>query len=96
MFDSWHEIAVSVYLLTMNGLTLTAFAQDKRRAVRNTGRIRERTLLGMALAGGSLGGWAGMYIFRHKIRSPKFRWGMPAIITLQIILILCTIDCFSR
>lgn len=88
MFDSWQGITISVYLLVLNGLAMAAMYHDKKRALRHARRIPERTLLGLALAGGSPGGWAGMYLFRHKTRTPKFYWGMPAIMTLQVILVI--------
>ena len=95
MFDSWPGVTISVYLLVLNGVAMAAMAHDKGRALRNARRIPERTLLGLALAGGALGGWAGMYLFRHKTRSPKFCWGMPAIITLQVVILaVCTLNCF--
>ena len=91
LFDSGQVITISIYLLVLNGVAMAAMAHDKWRALHNARRIPERTLLGLGLAGGALGGWAGMYLFRHKTRSPKFYWGMPAIITLQaVILAVCT------
>ena len=96
MFDSWPGITISVYLLVLNGVAMAAMAHDKRRALRHARRIPEGTLLGLALAGGALGGWAGMYLFRHKTRSPQFSWGMPAILTLQVILAVGSWNCCFR
>ena len=91
MFDSGQGRIISVYLLILTGVAMAAMAHDNGRALRHARRIPERTLLGLALAGGALGGWAGMYLFRHKTRSPKFYWGMPSIITLQAVtLAVCT------
>lgn len=45
---------------------------DKKRAVDNKWRIKEDTLFKVALAGGFLGGLAGMKIFRHKTKKIKF------------------------
>ncbi len=45
--------------------------------------MRERTLFLLALAGGSPGVWAGMYLFRHKTRHGRFVAGIPAILLAQ-------------
>lgn len=45
---------------------------DKLSAIFNKHRIREATLLTLSLLGGSLGGFLGMFIFRHKIRKHYF------------------------
>lgn len=60
-----------------------AFGWDKRCAVRGKWRVRERTLLALAAAGGAAGALLGMYVFRHKIRKNKFRFGVPALLILQ-------------
>lgn len=45
----------------------------------------------LALIGGSLGSIAGMHLFRHKTRHWYFLYGMPAILILQILLVLLLI-----
>ena len=50
-------------------------------------RIRETTLLGLAVLGGSIGAWSGMKIWHHKTLHKKFKYGVPAIIIVQITLI---------
>lgn len=63
-------------------LSLAAFAAmglDKRAARRGRRRVPERRLLGLAALGGAAGGWAGMYVFRHKTRHWYFVVGMPAL-----------------
>ena len=56
---------------------------DKKRARENRRRIRERTLLLLAAAGGSVGVALGMISFRHKTLHRKFTLGVPAIMLLQ-------------
>lgn len=60
------------YSLLINFLTFVFFFVDKRAAVRDLQRIPERILLQMILAGGMIGAFLGMQIFRHKTRKPKF------------------------
>ena len=38
----------------------------------------------IALLGGAAGGILGMYAFRHKTRHWYFKWGLPAILLLQL------------
>lgn len=59
---------------------------DKHKARKKRWRIPERTLIGSALLGGSVGALLGMYTFRHKTRHLKFTLGVPAILFAQIAL----------
>ena len=61
-----------------------AMGFDKHRAKKGGWRVRERTLLLMSLLGGSVGGLAGMKMFRHKTRHWYFRWGIPAMLILHL------------
>ena len=65
------------YLAVINFPTWAAYGLDKGRAKSGKWRIPERTLLLLALAGGSLGALAGMIMFRHKTRKPKFYISVP-------------------
>ena len=51
-----------LWLLAVNFITFFVYRLDKRRAVRRQWRIPERTLLLLALIGGSIGAFAGMLI----------------------------------
>ena len=57
---------------------------DKLKAKRSKWRISEATLLWMAVIGGSIGAWLGIKIWHHKTMHKKFKYGVPAIIILQI------------
>lgn len=74
------------YLITINALGFLLMRIDKQKARQRKWRIPEATLLGIAVIGGSVGSILGMRIFRHKTRHAKFRFGLPAILSLQIIL----------
>lgn len=69
-----------------NLLGLILMGADKSRAKRGAWRVPEKTFFFLALLGGSVGCWAGMYLFRHKTRHWYFVIGMPAILILQILL----------
>lgn len=71
-------------------LNATAFVLavvDKRRARRGQHRIRERSLLGVAFVGGSLGLLVGMVLVRHKVRKPTFLVRLFAIVVVQSALV---------
>jgi uncharacterized membrane protein YsdA (DUF1294 family) len=70
----------------MNIVGLAVMGIDKSRARRHEWRIPERTLFLVSLIGGSIGTWAGMYIFRHKTKHWYFVMGMPTILILQVVL----------
>ncbi len=72
------------YLIVVNIMGFAMMRADKRRAVRHMWRIRESRLFLCAVIGGSLGSWAGMYVFRHKTKHLRFVLGMPAILALQV------------
>ena len=76
-----------VYLLIINLAGFAFMGVDKRKAIRHTYRIPEKTLFLAALLGGSIGSILGMQIFRHKTKHWYFVTGMPAILILQILLV---------
>ena len=76
-----------VYLLLINAVGFLLMLVDKYKAKRNLWRIPEATLMGVAAIGGSIGTIAGMNLFRHKTKHPKFYIGLPVILALQIILV---------
>lgn len=63
---------IIIYLAVMGVITFLLYGIDKYKAVRHKWRIPEKTLLGMCMIGGVIGGWAGMYIFRHKTKHIHF------------------------
>ena len=73
-----------IYLIIMNIVGLMVMWLDKRKAVRHKWRIPEKTLFLISIAGGSIGKWSGMHIFRHKTKHWYFVIGMPLILILQI------------
>jgi len=78
---------IALYLLLINVIAFALMGIDKKRAVRKAWRISEKTLFLSALLGGSIGAIAGMQIFRHKTKHWYFKYGMPAILILQLVLL---------
>ncbi len=76
-----------IYLLVVNALGFAVMLYDKHMARNNLWRIPEATLFGIAVIGGSLGCWIGMYVARHKTKHLQFVIGMPTIILVQIFLL---------
>lgn len=73
----------AIYLAVMNVIGVAVMWSDKRRARRHRWRIPEKVLFGVSLLGGSVGTWAGMYLFRHKTKHWYFVVGMPLILVCQ-------------
>ncbi|MGG0644666.1 DUF1294 domain-containing protein [Sporosarcina gallistercoris] len=65
-----------------------AMGYDKRQAKRKKSRVSEKTLWLLAIAGGGIGAYFGMQVFRHKTLHTSFRVGflMLALIDLAVIL----------
>ena len=74
------------YLVTINAVGFLIMLADKEKAKKHLWRISEATLLTVAALGGSIGSLAGMKVFHHKTKKPKFYIGIPAILVLQILL----------
>ena len=85
------SLATKIILIYVAALTLITFfiyGIDKWRARKDRWRIPESTLLWMAALGGSIGALLGMKVWHHKTLHKKFRWGVPAILILQIALVI--------
>lgn len=78
---------IIIYLLFINLIGLLVMYIDKKKAKYGKWRISEKTLLIVALLGGSIGTIIGMYWFRHKTQKIKFTLGFPTILISEIIII---------
>ena len=76
-----------VYLSLINALALLLMLSDKLRAKKHRWRIPESVLLASAALGGSLGALAGMWLFHHKTRKPKFYITIPLLLALYLFLL---------
>ena len=80
-------INVVIYLVAINLTGILIMYVDKRRAKYGKWRIPEKTLLLVAILGGSIGTMVGMHVFRHKTQKLKFVLGFPTILIAEIIFI---------
>ncbi len=56
------------YLAIMSLITFLAYAIDKKKAIDGAWRTKEKTLLGLSLLGGAVGGFIAMRVVRHKTK----------------------------
>jgi uncharacterized membrane protein YsdA (DUF1294 family) len=76
--------AVIYYLVIINIVTFLVYGIDKWKARKAMWRVREASLLMLAVLGGSIGAWLVMKVWHHKTQHKKFRYGIPAIIIIQL------------
>ena len=81
--DAW-----IIYVAVVNVAAFLMYGIDKWNARKGLWRIPEKTLLGIAAVGGSVGAYAAMQMFRHKTKKPKFYIGVPLIFAIQIGILL--------
>jgi uncharacterized membrane protein YsdA (DUF1294 family) len=72
-----------IYLTTITLLTFAFYGLDKHRAIRQKSRIPEVVLHLLALAGGTVGAFAGQIVFHHKTKKLKFQMIFYAIVVVQ-------------
>ena len=80
-----------LYLLIINLVTFLVFGLDKWKAKRkekkdSVRRVPEKTLFLLSALGGSVGALLGTKVFHHKTLHKSFRFGIPAILALQIVI----------
>lgn len=79
--------AAAVYLALINLTAFILYGADKKKAKRGQWRIPEKTLLGVAVIGGSAGAILGMFLFRHKTKHWYFAVFFPLLLVAQAALI---------
>ena len=77
---------LAYYLLAINVVAFIMYGIDKYKAKKAKWRIPEATLLLLDVLGGSIGAWMGMKVWHHKTMHKKFKYGIPAILLIQIAL----------
>ena len=80
-------------IVIINLLGYVSMWVDKKRAIKGKYRISEKSLFAIALLGGSLGSILGMNQFRHKTKHWYFKYGMPLILVIQILILCMAMKC---
>ena len=84
-------VLLGCYLLVMNLVTFFVFGFDKWKAKykekhETARRVPEKTMFLLSALGGSVGALLGMRVWHHKTLHKSFRFGIPAILILQIVI----------
>lgn len=97
-FCAWHGIStnpmqlfltpanLSTALIALNFVAFALFGIDKAQAEKGGWRVRESTLLWLAMIGGTPGAYAGRHLFRHKTRKQPFNRQLAAVALCQMLL----------
>lgn len=84
---SWRWMPwAGAWLAAVNVMALCYYGYDKWQARREGQRVPEIVLHGLAVAGGSLGAFLGMRLFRHKTLKGRFRLIFWLIVIAQLVL----------
>ena len=78
------------YIIFINIITFILFAIDKLKAIKEKSRVRNSTLFIVSILGGSVGALLGMHLFHHKTKKWYYKYGIPLIMFLQIIILIKT------
>lgn len=87
----WRGLGLDPLLSWLIAINLAAFftyGYDKAIAGRGSLRVPERTLLLLALAGGSLGAYLGMRVFHHKTAKGSFKRRFWLVVAAQVCLVM--------
>lgn len=87
LFQNTNLPLYPAWLLALSVVTFFTYGFDKGQSKRKGWRVSERTLHGLALAGGFAGGWVGMLWFRHKTQHLSFILVLLASTLLHLYLI---------
>lgn len=81
------QVSLILYIICINLVTFFMFAWDKYTAIKGQWRIPERTLLMVALVGGSAGAIIAQQRLRHKTRKQPFRTRLLLIAGMHVLLL---------
>ena len=86
MLPTVQSLLISLFRGAALVAAFAVYGADKRRAKQGRWRVPEKTLFLLAIVGGSVGALLGMWTFHHKTRHWYFRYGIPAILVVQLAL----------
>lgn len=78
--------SILIIIVIINIVTFIIYGIDKYKAKKGKWRIPENSLLGLAIIGGSIGAYLGMRVWHHKTMHLKFKYGIPLIIVIQLVI----------
>ncbi len=87
-----HIITVLLFFVFINAIAIILMKKDKEYAQTGAKRVRESTLLIVALVGGGLGEYYAMYKYKHKTLHNKFLYGVPIAIMLNTAMITYSVS----
>lgn len=77
-----------VYIVIINTIAYIVMCFDKYQSKKKGNRVAEKNLFFLAIILGALGIYLGMKApIYHKAAKPKFKWGIPLVLFIQIILL---------
>ncbi len=82
----WKWLLLGYFVVNL--IVFLMYGIDKYKATHKKWRIPEATLIGAAVFG-VVGALAGMYIFHHKTKKPKFYITVPVIFALELAVAIC-------
>lgn len=85
--EDFLKYSLWAYIAFVNAISFALMGLDKKKARGQKYRIPEKTLFMWVIAGGSLGGFLGMKLFRHKTQHLQFKYGFPLILLIHLVFI---------
>lgn len=85
--EDFLKYSLWAYIVFVNAISFALMGLDKKKARGQKYRIPEKTLFMWVIAGGSLGGFLGMKLFRHKTQHLQFKYGFPLILLIHLVFI---------
>lgn len=79
--------SITIIIVIINIVTFIIYGIDKYKAKKGKWRIPENSLIGLAIIGGSIGAYLGMRVWHHKTMHLKFKYGIPLIIVIQLVIV---------
>lgn len=77
-------IILTIYLISINLISVIVTAYDKHCAVNKRWRVKESTLMLLSALGGSVGMYITMLLIKHKTKHLKFMLGIPIILIVHL------------